>query len=361
MLGFKKTYTLPFKFLIPTYIDQFTNDMPVFDRLLKYIKRYLYILIKGQKSLEVFDILDKHKKILWINFSAPSLGDSLMDLSSRILLTNKLVDLLTSEKNAHIFSADHYFSHVYSDKKEIIKKSYDLVILDSYSTRSIKIKSEILPSLEYVGMYGYFNGPEVNRVLFSFHKMNHILGYKKSETEINSLAKCYMDISLDDQRLVSKFKLPNVFVSIVIGGEWGYRSYNYWIEIIDFLLNDQNIKIVIIGSDNAKETEKLILNKFQNTNITSFVAKCSFNQSAYIISKSKLLICCDGGLMHAANALESRVIVLFARLESKMQLTDSCNAFPLFDELDVNNIPVEEVISKYCEIFNSDYKHLQNE
>jgi len=44
-----------------------------------------------------------------------------------------------------------------------------------------------------------------------------------------------------------------------------------------------------------------------------------------------------------------------------MQLTDSCNAFPLFDELDVNNIPVEEVISKYCEIFNSDYKHLQNE
>ena len=67
MLDFKKTYTLPFKFLIPTYIDQFINDMSVFDRLLKYIKRYLYILIKGQKSLEVFNILDKHKKILWIN------------------------------------------------------------------------------------------------------------------------------------------------------------------------------------------------------------------------------------------------------------------------------------------------------
>ena len=189
MLDFKKTYTLPFKFLIPTYIDQFINDMSVFDCFLKYVKRYLYILIKGQKSLEVFDILDKHKKILWINFSAPSLGDSLMDLSSRILLTNKQVDLLTSEKNAHIFSADHYFSQVYSDKKEIIKKSYDLVILDSYSTRSIKIKSEVTPSLEYVGMYGYFNGPEVNRVLFSFHRLNQLLGYSFTKNEINFSSK----------------------------------------------------------------------------------------------------------------------------------------------------------------------------
>ena len=362
MLNFKKTYVLPFKFPIPSYIDDFLKNTSFLNLWLKYLKRFLYISLKGQKSLEVFHISDNHKNILWINFSAPSLGDSLMDLSSRVLLKNRKVDLLTSSKNAYIFESDEFFSSVFIDKNEVIKKTYDLVIIDSYSTRSIKIKSEVAVSLKYVGMYGYFNGPEVNRVLFSFHRMNHLLGYYKTESQINSLAKCHMTVSKDDKRLVSELKLPDKFIAIVLGGEWEYRAYDNWVKVIEhLLLLDDSMKIVTIGSENAIKINEIILEKFPESNLTSFIAKYTFNQTAQIISKSMLLICCDGGLMHAANSLGVRTLPIFARLNAEMQLTQSSIAYPLSDEFDVNNIPYEEVVMKYCEIFNLDYIDHQSE
>ena len=98
-----------------------------------------------------------------------------MDLSSRSLLSDRKVDLLTDKKNVNLYHEDWVFSSVYTNPKDLNNKSYDLVIIDSYSTRSIKIKTQVTRLTPYIGMYGYFNGPEVNRVLFSFHKMNSLL------------------------------------------------------------------------------------------------------------------------------------------------------------------------------------------
>ena len=99
MCGFKRTYKLPFKSYIPNYTEDFLANASLLTCRFKYIKRLLFLLIRGQKSLQVENILSEHQRILWINISAPSLGDSLMDLSSRILLKNKKIDLFTSKKN----------------------------------------------------------------------------------------------------------------------------------------------------------------------------------------------------------------------------------------------------------------------
>ena len=189
MPSFNKTYKLPFKFNIPNNTQTYLQNKSLFKRFIKFIKRYLYIVLKGQKNLEIFNIQSKHKNILWINISAPSLGDSLMDLSSRIMIADKYVDLFTHINNAHIYTDDHVFNHVYTKITDVEKFKYDLVIIDSYSSRSINIKSKIASKASYVGMFGYYNGPEVNRVLFSFHRMNHLLGYYKTQHEINEIAK----------------------------------------------------------------------------------------------------------------------------------------------------------------------------
>ena len=44
-----------------------------------------------------------------------------------------------------------------------------------------------------------------------------------------------------------------------------------------------------------------------------------------------------------------------------MQLTDAVQAFPLFDESDVNNISVEAVLEKYNEAVSFVDSHLQGE
>jgi len=350
MPSFNKTYKLPFKFNIPHYTQAYLQKKSLFERYIKFIKRYLYSILKGQKNLEIFNIQSKHKTILWINISAPSLGDSLMDLSSRIMIADKSVDLFTHINNAHIYTNDHLFDHVYTKTTDVEKFKYDLVIIDSYSTRSINIKSKIAPKTSYVGMFGYYNGPEVNRVLFSFHQMNHLLGYVNSENEIKRLAKKSISISRKDQDIVTNLNLPDKYITIALGGEWRYRVYNKWEEVIDrLILDDKELNIVFVGSKNARSISKELCEKFPQNNIINFVEKFSFNQTAEIIGRSQVILCCDGGLMHAANAVDANVIPLFARLTPQMQLTDLTNVFPLYDKKDVNNISVTEILEKYYE------------
>ena len=351
MLSFRKTYTLPFKFEIPNYTEEFLRQRRLVKVWIKFIKRYIFIILKKQKSLEIFNISAEHQNILWINISAPSLGDSLMDLSSRVLLKDRKVALFTNNKNSELYQDDAIFSAVFTNKKEVDK--YDLVIIDSYSTRSIKVKDQVAPLTPYVGMFGYYNGPEVNRVLFSFHQMNNLLDYRKDEIEVNKIAKTSISISTKDQKFVDQAKLPNQYIAIALGGEWSYRTYNNWDKVIGGLIRkDNNLNIVLIGSENAKDYAKIILDKFSHANVFSCVAKFTFNQTAQIIKQARILFCCDGGLMHSANAVNTTIIPLFARLSEGMQLTDCNNSFSLFDKTDVNNILFEDILQKYDEAAN---------
>ena len=115
---------------------------------------------------------------------------------------------------------------------------------------------------------------------------------------------------------------------------------------------DNNINIILIGSGNAKDSAKVIFDKFSNHNVINCVAKFTFKQTAEIINQAKILLCCDGGLMHSANAVKTPIISLFARLEAHMQLTESICAFPLFDKRDVNNISVDDILQKYNDANN---------
>ena len=362
MSGYRKTYTLPFKFEIPNYSRAFLKETSVINRWLKYIKRYIYIVIKRQHKLEVFNILPKYKKILWINVSAPSLGDSLMDLSSRSLLNDCQVDLFTDKQNSDLYKDDFLFSKIFNNIKQMGESRYDLVILDSYSTRSIDIKAKIARLTPFVGMFGYYNGPEVNRVLFSFHQMNHLLGYIKSEDDINSSSKVSLFISNEDQEVVSNIGLPAEYITIALGGEWKYRTYNQWDKIIEKLIaNNNNLNIVLIGSGNAKDISEKLLKKMPLKNLFNCVDQFTFNQTAQIIKKSQVLLCCDGGLMHAANSVNTPIVSLFARLTPKMQLTENIVSFTLFDSTDVNNVSVKSILEEYSKCINYVGSHLQVE
>jgi len=361
MFKFKKTHQLPFKYSIPNYISVHLHKIKLYKRFFKFLRRYLYIVLKRQLNLEIFKILPEHKKILWINVSAPSLGDSLMDLSSRILLKGRNLDLFTDKKNANIYKDDNFFNNIFTETKDLKKLNYDLIIIDSYSSRSIRIKSKVAQKTIYVGIYGYFNGPEVNRVLYSFHQMNHLLGYSKNEHEINHSAKSSIFISKKDQEIVKNIT-PEKYITIAVGGEWQYKTYNKWDEVINkIILSNQDLNIIFVGSDNAITISKELLIKFPKMKILNFTSRLSFNQTAEVIRKSEVCLCCDGGLMHAACAVNAKIVPLIAKLTEEMLLTRKIQSHTLFDERDVNNIQVNDVVSKYHEAVNHVYNHLPDE
>jgi ADP-heptose:LPS heptosyltransferase len=350
MHSFQRTYVFPFKGVVPNFIENHLNQVNFFKRYLKFLRRYLYVFLKGQRQLETFKILPEHQKILWINISAPSLGDSLMDLSSRAMLKDKALDLFTDKKNSHIYENDIYFNNVFTREKDVDGTVYDLIIIDSYSSRSIKVKSLLARKTRFVGVYGYFNGPEVNRILFSFYQMNFLLNNIKSEDQINRIASNSISISKQDQEFVDQI-LPKKYISFVLGGEWSYKTYHMWDEVISKLLEDDNqLKIIFLGSRNALSISREISIKFPESNVFNFVDKLSFNQTAEVIKRSQFLFCCDGGLMHAANAVNTLNLALMARLTPEMLLPKKGNFYSLFDEKNVNNIQSMSILSTYYKI-----------
>ena len=349
MLDFHRTYNLPFKYSIPNYISIHLKKVKLYSRFMKFLRRYLYLIFLRQKNLEISRILPAHQKILWINVSAPSLGDSLMDLSSRRLLTGKTIDLYTDEKNSNLYLNDKYFNKIFSNFNDLSTHEYDLVILDSFSSRTIKIKAKIAPKIVFVGMFGYFNGPEVNRILYSYHQMNALLGYPMTEEAIIDNAQNSLKISSQDKKIVGDI-VPKDYITISLGGEWKYKTYQKWSEVINqLLLDNKNIKIIFVGSKNALRTSKQLLNIFPKDQLLDFTSILSFNQTAEVIRKSEVFLCCDGGLLHAATALNANIVALFARLTPEMLLTKKTNHFSLYNEENVNNISSTEVVSSYYE------------
>ena len=92
-VNFKRTHILPFRFEVPNSSEVFLKTKTFSSSRIKFIKRYLYLQLKRQILLEINNITINHQKILWINISAPSLGDSLMDLSSRVMLKDREIFL----------------------------------------------------------------------------------------------------------------------------------------------------------------------------------------------------------------------------------------------------------------------------
>jgi len=313
----------------------------------KYLKRKLYMQCLGQAKREISNIPAAAKNILWINLSAPSLGDSLMDLSARQMLVGFNVDLLTDKKNISLYQGDPFFRNTYSDRDDIsIEWSlYDLVILDSYSPRFLKIKAEKIPNTPFVGMWGFVNGFEVHRTLYSFYRMDFLLNGLGAISKLKPIIKTpdFFDAGLDNKKKK---------IALVVGAEWNYRRYAHWAQVVAGIFQEYgtDFEVVLVGSANGSEDAGGISSRF--IHCESFVGKCTLSQTASLIQQSDLVIAADGGLWHLACALNKPSVVLFANTEifdeSGARVTretqDICCEV-LYADKNVSEIKSDEVLS----------------
>ena len=343
---YHETYTLPFKEIIPSNISQYIRSAKNISRRIKFLRRICIMFLFREMRNERQTIKASDKKILWINISAPSIGDSLMDLSSRSIIENKEIDLLTDSKNSHIYHEDEYFRNIYDERIDLKNLNYDLIILDSYSSRSLKIKHKYFPNTKFVSLYGFFNGPEINRIYFSFYKMKYLLNQPLDLTKNSFLPS----ISLPDSKLLEK--LPNKTIVIAIGGEWGYRTYDSWEYIVEFLLKKTKLNVALVGSSNGVKHAQKILNYVNSQRAISFVNQLKFKESVKIIGDCDYFIGCDGGLLYAAAAMNKKMLALFAELNPLLRITDSMNIISLYDKDNVNNISLKEIKKSINSLLN---------
>lgn len=314
--------------------------------ILKYAKRRIFCfafaelfgLVLERSSIDLSD-----RRILWINWAAPSLGDSLMDLSARVMLADREVVLLTHPKNVQLYIDDPYYSAVYSNPKQMMRKCnlrFDLVICDAFSPRVLWRKALIAPLTPFVGLYGYLNGFEVHRTYFAFARMGQLIS--RSSTEY--AARPFLSVCRHHEE-------PVFDVSIAIGGEWEFRTYLNWMAIASWLVNS-GFSVCLVGSANGDTLAQEIIN--YEPNVHSTVGKLDLRGVAREIGRSRIFIGADGGLWHIACALNVPSVVLFADCDLFDQAgrrvtreTSDIICEVLYADLSVAEIAVEDIIDAF--------------
>jgi len=81
--------------------------------------------------------------------------------------------------------------------------------------------------------------------------------------------------------------------------------FEKWQNVVNML--SKHIEVVQVGTDSNK-----LLN-----NVTNFIGKTTFREASNLIGKSKLLLSSEGGLTHAATAVETVALVILTGYQSK--------------------------------------------
>lgn len=351
MFGFYRTYTLPFSEKIPVFLEKFLKKIPLHRRIWRFLGHYLYSEFLLRKSQKVNQITSQHQRILWIQWVDAYLGDSLMDLSSRVLLKNKKIDLLTKSHVAEIYQGDTVFNDIFTNAKQCNAEDYDLLIIGSYRKRELKNLTSELLQLPHTSLYGYYHVQSFNRLYFSYFHINHLLSKPYNFEYIKNTAKPSLPISHNDINIIDKHNLPNNFITIAVGGASKDRTYTSWNKVVKILLTEKIVEnIVLVGKDTNQEVKNIqTINSDRIMNLTNV---CSFNQTAEIIKRSKMLLCCDGGLLHAANAVEIPIIGLFYCINPMARLIKKNQSYALFNKDNINNINSYDVVEKVIMLQN---------
>lgn len=239
-------------------------------------------------------------RILWINLSAPSLGDCLMDLASISLLTRYHdVWLLTHPKNKELCDLIDGFQAVFDSVDEVNHSmiNIDFIICDSFAPRVLAKKCSVGSSIPFVGLYGFVNGFEVHRTIFSYARMYELLEYSEPLVGISSAP------------LKFERRAKASYMVLAVGGEWDFRTYRRWNKVLCKILN-KGMACVLVGSINGVE-ESLVLSQ-EFTSVTNLVGKTAISEVVSLIGNAQLFLGCDGGLWHIANSVGTPSVALFA-------------------------------------------------
>lgn len=120
------------------------------------------------------------------------------------------------------------------------------------------------------------------------------------------------------------------FITVHPGASWnaGYRCWplEKYISLIQRLIQELQVKVVIIGNKGDIETGKRILKKVKSHDITSVMGRATLAQTAALIKLSNLFLGNDSGPLHIALALKIPSVAIFGSTspEQVIGLQEKC-------------------------------------
>ena len=329
----------------------------------RWLRPWLTLSFARQGRLHRTQLGSTARRVLWIYKGTPQVGDALMDLSSRALLRGLplQIDLLTDPHLAQMFAADDVFSEVHSDIASVDTGAYDLVILDSFKARCLHDKLMYLRRVPFVTMRGYFSGPEFNRTLFSFYRMQKLL--EIGATTALLPMRPLLISTIDDQHRAAALPILPGALAVGIGGVIPERIYQHWVQVIGNLLAQESVvQIVLVGSTNGTEMAQQLIARYGGAApIINCVGGYSLGASMEILRRVSCLACSDGGLMHLAVAAGTPVVALFDKhVAPSMRMTGATHSVSLQSTGEVSALSAADVSQLIASTLRQQSTHLQD-
>lgn len=295
--------------VVPSNALSYLAKNSLMKRFWQRLKRDILLLITFQLFLKREKLPPKAKRVLYVYLGAQQLGDSIMDLSPRLLWVKAglQVDMFTHESIKSIYDQDPSFNKILTSTSEL-SSCYDHIVLQSYNVKCLKFKWRHFFFNPFVTLYGHYYGPEFNRQEFAEGAWNYLLN-----TNIDGLS--YRVRPVFNLRIAHEEKKRN-FAQVVlgIGGVVSWRTYPYWEDVIRKTARlAPDINWLLIGSSNGQVVaEKIVKSLHEQKNIVNYVNSMSLNEVFEALQNATLLVAADGGLLHMGRAAQVPIIGLFA-------------------------------------------------
>lgn len=329
---------------IPSNWRLLWEEKGLWKSLWRLIKRHLILILTGQRLLMRAQIPKDAKRILLIYKGRPQLGDSIQELSGRILLQGSgyTMDLLTEEFIASLYAGDPLLRNIYT-ASEKPADDYDFVILMTMSWKNLRYKLAHQPCTRFSVVYGNSHGVEVDQLGLSYAAFSAMTGVERPVT-----CQAYFNLKYAHKTVARE---PRT-LAIAVGGVESDRTYQHWPAVVGQLLQTQSahpdFKILLLGSGNGSRTAQDISRySGQDARVQDLVGKTTLEETFWHLQRASLLLCADGGLMHLAVCARTPVIALFTSfIHPLFRLKRDAQAITIHAPHEVSDIPAEHVVAR---------------
>jgi ADP-heptose:LPS heptosyltransferase len=274
----------------------------------------------------------KKTKVLVIRFS--SIGDIVLTSPAIRCLYNQLpnseIHFVTKEiyksvsiNNPYISKFFYLSSNLDHLINQLLDEDYDYIIDLHKNYRSLKIKTALKTK------YLSFNKLSIQKFILTKLGINLMPKIHISKRCIDALVPLNivddgkgLDYFIAPSDLINNNDLPAAhslgFVAIVIGGS--YFTKKLPIKKLQELCNAINFPIVLLGGKDDVIAGKEVAS-IDDVKIYNACGKFSLNESADIVSKSKLVISHDTGLLYIACALRKKTIAIWGGTSPKLDVS----------------------------------------
>lgn len=342
------SWTPPFPQALPSNAAAYAARASVWSVARRRALRELNLTLHGQGPL-LREHIDpqRHRRLLWIHQGTPQVGDSLMDLAARVLLKGRVarLDLLTDAHLLPLYRSDAVFSNVGSSASDLPREGYDLVMLHSMSSRSVRDKLRHFRRVPFVHVQGCYTGPEFNRTLFGFYRLAQLMGLPGAALE--AVARPTMQPSPAEQAAIAALAIPSGAIAVALGGVRDWRTYTRWIDVLHGLAATGRVPpVVLVGADNGLAMRDAIVAAGIGLPLIDRVGRHSLGEVQALIGRCALALCADGGLLHVAHTTGTPVVALFAgEILPAYRVTSANRTTALHGARQVDDIAPEAVLA----------------